>query len=97
MSQAKSLNPPYQVAADSQAFEILRLWAGTDGVLVTLNTAWKDPAAWGIALADIARHVANAYELEGAGQREQIASRVRQAFLAEWDEPTSDVEPTKCG
>ena len=97
MSQAKSLNPPYQVAGDSQAFEILRLWAGTDGVLVTLNTAWKDPAAWGIALADIARHVANAYELEGAGQREQIASRVRQAFLAEWDEPTSDVEPTKCG
>ena len=97
MSQANSLNPPYQVAAAPQAVEILRLWAGTDGVLVTLSTAWKDPAAWGIALADIARHVTNACELEGAGQREQIASRVRQAFLAEWDEPTSDVEPTKCG
>lgn len=92
MSETKYLDPPAPVLADSKATEILRVWAGTDRVLVALKTSWSDPAAWGIVLADIARHVAKAYESEGSGQAAAVELRVRQSFLAEWDERTSEVE-----
>jgi hypothetical protein len=90
--EASFLPPPAEVLNDSQATEVLRVWAGSDRVLVTLNTAWSDPGAWGLVLADIARHVANAYVSSGNGTATDVALRVRQAFLAEWEEPTSEVE-----
>ena len=47
------------------------MWITHRALHVTLRTAaWKNPAPWGILLADLARHVANAYEkgegLDGA-------------------------------
>jgi hypothetical protein len=92
MSEGNYLDPPAPVLVDAKATEVLRVWAGTDRLLLTLRTSWSDPAAWGIVLADIARHVANAYESEGYGRAEQVEARVRQAFLAEWEEQTSEVE-----
>ena len=44
---------------------------------------WKDPAAWGIMLADLAKHVANAYR-QDSGIDEQVAlRRISDALVAE--------------
>lgn len=57
-------------------------------VEVTLQTASPDPAAWGIALADIARHAAKAYALNGTMPEEVALRRIKQVFDAEWASPT---------
>jgi hypothetical protein len=51
---------------------------------------WSDPAAWGLFLVDLARHIANAYEqAEGRDYGETLA-RIRDAFEAEWDSPADE-------
>ena len=68
--------------------EIARVWIvdGDQHVVLTQNL-WRDPASWGLMLADLARHVANAYEAQGHG-REFVLQRIREAFEAEWSHPT---------
>jgi hypothetical protein len=52
---------------------------------------WKDPAAWGLMLADLASHVANAYEREGY-DRSDVLIRIYEAFDAERGAPTDNAE-----
>jgi hypothetical protein len=85
------LEPPPMATADRNSREILRVWTSAGPVQLALQTAWKDPAAWGLALVDIARHAANAYAAEGH-DREEVLQRIRQYFEAEWDSPTSPAE-----
>jgi len=74
--------------SNAQAVEVLRVWAvpGSPQQL-TLRTTWKDPGAWGLLLADIARHAANAYGNDGGDSRAALA-RMRALFDAEWSEST---------
>jgi hypothetical protein len=52
---------------------------------------WRDPAAWGIMLVDLARHVASAYQqLEGRKLDDTLA-RIKEGFDAEWGYPTDNV------
>jgi hypothetical protein len=60
-------------------------WAQVE---VALQTAHPDPAAWGLALVDIARHAAKAYALNGTLQEDAALARIKQAFDAEWSSPT---------
>ena len=60
-------------------------WAKVE---VTLQTAHPDPAAWGIALVDLARHAAKAYALNGKLAEDAALARIKQAFDAEWSSPT---------
>ena len=85
------LEPP-PIAANRQALEILRVWA-TPGApqQLTLRTCWKDPAAWGLLLVDVARHAAQAYQRDGQDP-EQVLARIRAGFDAEWSSPTSPAE-----
>lgn len=39
-------------------------------------------------LSDLAHHVANAYEQEGVGTREEVLEAIVSVFLAEFAEPT---------
>jgi hypothetical protein len=46
----------------ANATEVLRVWAQDDGQLVVaLIPSWEEPEAWGVVLADVARHVARAH------------------------------------
>ena len=54
---------------------------------VVLKTTWKDAGTWGLMLADVARHAANAYENEGH-DRVEVLARIRQSFEAEFSDPT---------
>ena len=84
-----SLEPPL-LAGDKSAQEILRVWVAPEWaqMQVALLTHHSDPAVWGVALVDIARHVAKAYELAGSLSENDALSRIRQVFDAEWSAPT---------
>jgi Domain of unknown function (DUF5076) len=91
----KQLPPPPIAEIESQAVEVLRVWAvpGKPQQL-TLRTTWKDAGAWGLMLVDIARHAAKAYAKEGQDPA-VILARIREMFDAEWSAPTdapSDLE-----
>ena len=57
----RELEPPPIANTNSQAVEVLRVWAAPGHPQqLKLKTTWKDAGAWGLLLADIARHAANA-------------------------------------
>lgn len=95
-NNANELDSPPIAKSNIQAVEVLRVWAAKDvGQQVVLRTTWQDPATWGLLLADVAHHVANAYAAEGR-DREAVLVRVLTAFQAEWDNPTDrplDITP----
>ena len=90
--QKAELVPPPMATANTRAVEILRVWT-VPGMpqQLTLRTCWKDPGAWGLLLADVARHAAQAYQREGQNA-EEVLKRIRQLFEAEWSSPTSAAE-----
>jgi Domain of unknown function (DUF5076) len=51
---------------------------------------WKDPAAWGILLADLARHVAHAYEQNAGLDKRTTLERIKDGFGAEFESPTDE-------
>ena len=89
MTSEKALMIPPAAADDTAAVEVARAWIAKKALHCSLNIGvWKDPAAWGIVLADLARHVANAHhEQDGKNVGETVAS-IRRAFAVELDAPT---------
>ena len=85
---SNALETPPIADSDSNAVEVLRVWAAPgQPQQLTLRTTWKDAGAWGLLLADVARHAANAYGNEGADPNE-VLSRIRALFDAEMSSPT---------
>ena len=85
---SNSLETPPITNADSNAVEVLRVWAAPgQPQQLTLRTTWNDAGAWGLLLADVARHAANAYGNEGADPNVVLA-RIRELFDAEMSSPT---------
>lgn len=90
--QNSELDPPPFAARNSEAVEVLRVWAAPGSPQqLTMRTCWKDPGAWGLLLADVARHAAKAYQREGKDPQ-QVLERIRELFDAEWSSPTSPAE-----
>lgn len=69
--------------------EVLRAWVANEGLVCAVRPeTWEDATAWGIVLADVARHVANAVqELKGDDPAATVA-RIRAVFNSELSEPT---------
>jgi hypothetical protein len=83
---------PAAALVDDRARELVRVWAASGAQHVSLaSQSWADPAAWGIMLVDLARHLARAYEQSGTHSSAEALSRIRGAFDAEWVEATSKV------
>lgn len=83
------LVPPPAATDDARSFEIARLWVASDAQHVALRTdVWPDPAAWGIVLADLVRHVALAYHRKDDHDVEDVLERVLAGFHAELESPT---------
>ena len=51
---------------------------------------WEDAGNWGILLADVARHVANATEEAEGTPRREMLDRIRLLFNTELDSPTDE-------
>ena len=87
------IEPP-DVARTTERVEVLRAWL-LDGRLncVLRPTIWKgSPGAWGILLADVLAHVADALAEETGLPRQELHSRIRVALLAELERPTETPE-----
>jgi hypothetical protein len=83
------LEPP-PIADDPVSIEVLRVWAEPGAPQqFALRTAWRDPAAWGLLLADVARHAARAYASEGFVES-QALDRILQALVAEVGSSTDE-------
>jgi Domain of unknown function (DUF5076) len=93
----KSLPIPAPAKRDPQSVEMMRTWIAEGRVHVALNIGfWEQPErgvderdAWGVLLADLARHIANAHEEEyGRDPRETLVA-IREAFEREIEKPSS--------
>ena len=83
-----ALDPPPIAHSDSRAAEVLRVWISPgQSQQFTLKSTWKDSGAWGLLLVDVARHVAEAYALQGQ-DRGAVLARIKASFDAEWSAPT---------
>jgi len=90
MTPDHQLRIPDAAARDRKAYEVLRVWISDGGSQhVSLRTeVWEDPAAWGLMLADLARHITNTYEPATAADREKILARIRIGLNVELDSKT---------
>lgn len=90
----KYLDPPPAASRDKASFELLRVWVAEAGQHVSLRPgAWEDPFAWGIVLADLARHIVEAEALEGKDiDKEAFLARLLEGFQAEIESPTDEPE-----
>ena len=89
MTQKDQLPIPEAANRDPQSFELLRVWVADKNQHVSLRVGvWNDPAAWGLMLADLARHIVNTYEQDVAFDRLQTLQRIKAAFEAELESPT---------
>src|ERR1700735_109158 len=94
MSSQKYLDPPPAAAKDKAAFEVLRVWIAEQGQHVSLRSgAWEDPFAWGIVLADLARHITHAHHMQTESiDKDAFLDRLLEGFEAEIDNPTDEPE-----
>jgi Domain of unknown function (DUF5076) len=88
--QSRELEVPPMAGSNTQAVEVLRVWAAPgQPQQLTLRTTWKDAGTWGLLLADVARHAANAYANEGQN-RAEVLVKIRQLLDAEFSRPTDN-------
>jgi hypothetical protein len=89
MGQITKLPIPLKTSSAEKAVEIARIWAAGGKQHVSFAAElWKDPAAWGLMLVDLARHVANAYAQREGQNPVEVLARIREGFDVEWDNPT---------
>ena len=94
MGVEKVLTIPEEAQKDKASFEVLRVWIANQAQHVSIRSgAWEDPFAWGIVLADIARHIALAHQLQNEGaDSEAFLNRLLEGFEAEIENPTDEPE-----
>lgn len=71
------------IESSSEATEIVRVWV-TDGkpTFIISGNLFKDPAAWGLILSDLAKHISKA--CAGNGQDEtQVLDRIKNMIQAD--------------
>ena len=77
-----------------KAQEVLRVWiVGPQHEMhVSIDVmAFPDSRAWGVAIADLARHIANSYEALAIAPKEKVLGSIAVQFAAEINNPTSEV------
>ena len=94
----KELKPPPQAQRDPNALHMASIWIAEKGLHCALNIGVFDEnarvdevRAWGIMLADIARHVSQALPHTDDGSERSILNRIWASFDEELSKPTSPV------
>jgi hypothetical protein len=87
----RDLVVPSEVEADAKAREVLRAWVANGGLVCALRPeTWPDASSWGIVLADVTRHVANAVrDLKGDDPAATV-EKIRALYNAELGNPTDE-------
>jgi hypothetical protein len=94
MASQKVLDIPAAAQRDKASFEVMRVWIAEQGQHVSIQSgAWDDPFAWGIVLADLARHIALAHQMQNSKtDPETFIERLLEGFQAEIENPTDEPE-----
>ena len=80
-----ALEAPALSRANPASLEFLRAWVSGEQVSVELREdLWKDPAAWGVALVDVAVAAARSYGRQGLPVQVAL-ERIREGLDAEWE------------
>jgi hypothetical protein len=93
--QKKSLPIPPKAAHDPRSQEMIRAWIAEMGLHCSLRVGyWQDqnldePWAWGVLLADVVRHVANALQESGGKDPRETIQAIKESLLVEIQKPTS--------
>jgi len=82
-----ALNAP-PAALEKGGNEVLRATVVEGALHISLIRAFEDPGLWGVALADITRHVARIYSTGHNIPEQRIIDHIRMAFDGEMDAPT---------
>ena len=89
------LSIPPAAQRDENAIQMLSAWIAEQGMHCTLNIGmWheagrNEPAAWGVLLADVVRHLGNAIQEERGSSADATAEAIVAALLSELESPTS--------
>ena len=95
MRRQHELPIPPAACDDINARELIRVFGAFGKQHIALATGlWEDPGTWGIMLVDLARHLAHAYELTKGLDPNEVLSRIREIFDAEW---SKDTDPDRIG
>src|SRR5438128_2639209 len=78
--------PP--TALEHGGVEVLRAAIVNGGLHVSLRRAFDDPQAWGVLIADVARHAARIFAKETRLTQDEALERIRSMFVAEMDAQT---------
>jgi hypothetical protein len=78
--------PP--AALEHGGVEVLRAAIVEGGLHVSLRRAFDDPQAWGMVIADVARHAARVFGRATQRSEDAARERIRTMFDAEMDAPT---------
>ena len=78
--------PP--AAIEHGGVEVLRAAIVEGSLHVSLRRAFDDPQAWGMVIADVARHAARIFARETRLTEDEALERIRTMFDAEMDAPT---------
>lgn len=84
----KQLAVPFAAHESKEASELLRAWIVDNGLHVSLQRGFDDPAVWGVLLTDVARHVARIYETEGVCSQDHALDQIKAMLDSEWDGST---------
>jgi hypothetical protein len=88
---------PPAAQRDDRSVQMISAWIAERGMHCTMNIGFFDGQghqegkAWGILLADVIRHIGNAWAEERGVPSQETVAAVLGALNAELDEPTSKV------
>ncbi len=92
MAQSDQLRVPEPARSDAKSFELLRVWIAHQDQHISMRVGvWKDPEAWGMMLADLARHIATAFEQSEKRDPIETLARIKAGFETEMESPTDEV------
>lgn len=90
---------PPAATRDANAVEMLRVWVAERGLHCSMkvgmyeeNGPHPEDRAWGIILADAAKHLADALASLGIRDRETALQEIARSFASEVQNPTSESE-----
>jgi DNA-binding GntR family transcriptional regulator len=90
---------PEAALEDEDSVEMLRVWIAAKKLHCSMKvgmyretTKIPEEKAWGMILADAARHVANALESGYGVDAKTALHKIRASFINELGNPTSDAE-----
>lgn len=79
--------PPSGVAHDPKAFELMRVWATSEGQKISMLAAPDgDPAFWGGELAELALKIAQLYREHAGAPVEATLEGIRRGLIENWPE-----------